>query len=547
MKKKTGMVLLAVLLGFMIVLPIISVFARTVISEDGRFDIANAATVLSDPANAKTILNSLWLALLVSIVSTLISTPLAFILTRTKLARMKWLDIILMIPFMTPPYISAMGWILFMQKRGLFQQLFPWTESWLEGFFSLAGLVMVMSFHSFPFMTGMIKNAILNLGSAMEESAAICGEKPIGIFRKVTMPLLTGNYAIALMLVFVKTLSEYGTPATLGSRIGFYVFTTNIHRYASVAPIDFGKASALSSVLVIICFAIWRLQDYITRTHTYSLVQAKRTLPISQKRIVTVLGTVYTSVLILISIVVPYFSIIATSLIDKRGYGLAKGNFTLAHYGELFGSESAKGLRAIGTSLSLAAAAATIASLIGMAVAMHMRKKGKLSQIIGAEALLPEMIPNIVFAIGMMILWNRIYAAVPLYNTRGFMVLVYVVMFLPYAVQYTTSALIQIGDHLSEAGRISGGSESYVFWRIQFPLMFPGVVTGWMMIFIISFRELVASSLTSPPNVLTVSTFITHEFEQGSVSVGMCMAAMCVLITTVSLIAINQLAARKWK
>ena len=77
--------------------------------------------------------------------------------------------------------------------------------------------------------------------------------------------------------------------------------------------------------------------------------------------------------------------------------------------------------------------------------------------------------------------------------------------------------------------------------------MFPGVVTGWMMIFIISFRELVASSLTSPPNVLTVSTFITHEFEQGSVSVGMCMAAMCVLITTVSLIAINQLAARKWK
>lgn len=531
----------------MIVLPIISVFARTVISEDGRFDIAGAAQVLSDPANAKTILNSLWMALLVSIVSTLISTPLAFILTRTKLAEKKWLDIVMMIPFMTPPYISAMGWILFMQKRGLFQQLFPWTGSWSEGFFSLAGLVMVMSFHSFPFMTGMIKNAILNLGSSMEESAAICGEKPSGIFRKITMPLLTGNYAIALMLVFVKTLSEYGTPATLGSRIGFYVFTTNIHRYASVAPIDFGKASALSSILVIICYVIWRLQNYLTRTHTYSLVGAKRMPALSRKKNVNAVSVIYVAVLILISIGVPYFSIIATSLIDKRGYGLAKGNFTLNHYTELFGSESAKGLRAIGTSLSLAAAAATIATAIGIAVSLYIRRKGKLSSFIEGEALLPEMIPNIVFAIGMMILWNKLYSVIPLYNTRGFMVLVYVVMFLPYAVQYTTSALIQMGDHLSEAGRISGGSESYVFWRIQFPLMFPGVLTGWMMIFIISFRELVASSLTSPPNVLTVSTFITREFEQGSLSVGMCMAVICVLITTTSLIAINQLAARKRK
>jgi len=60
-----------------------------------------------------------------------------------------------------------------------------------------------------------------------------------------------------------------------------------------------------------------------------------------------------------------------------------------------------------------------------------------------------------------------------------------------------------------------------------------------MMIFIISFRELVASSLISPPNVLTVSTFIVREFEQGSVSVGMAMAVICVLLTTTALIILN--------
>lgn len=529
----------------MIVLPIISVFARAVITDDGRFDISSAASVILDSKNAKTIWNSLLMAFLVSIVSTLISTPLAFILTRTKLARKKWLDIVLMIPFMTPPYISAMGWILFMQKRGLFQQLFPWTGSWSESFFSLAGLILVMSSHSFPFMTGMIKNAVLNLGASMEESAAISGESSSGIFRKITMPLLTGNYAIALMLVFVKTLSEYGTPATLGNRIGFYVFTTDIHRYASVAPIDFGKASALSSILVLICLIIWRLQKEVTRRHTYSLVGSKRPPAISNKKAVTFFSSLYVFIIVLAAIGIPYFSIIATSVIDKRGYGLAKGNFTLAHYGELFTSESAKGFRAIGTSLLLAAAAATIASLMGILIALVMRRKGKLNTFVEAEALLPEMVPNIVFAIGMMILWNKLYPILPLYNTKGFMVLVYVVMFLPYAVQYTSSALIQVGNHLLEAGRISGGSEFYIFWHILFPLVSPGVFSGWMMIFIISFRELVASSLTSPPNVLTVSTFITHEFDQGSVSIGMCMAVICVLITTTSLIALNQLTSRK--
>lgn len=76
------------------------------------------------------------------------------------------------------------------------------------------------------------------------------------------------------------------------------------------------------------------------------------------------------------------------------------------------------------------------------------------------------------------------------------------------------------------------------------PLVMKGVVSGWMMTFIIVFRELVASSLIAPPNVLTVSTYIVREFEQGSVSTGMAMAVLCVLFTTTALILMNQLKER---
>ena len=74
-----------------------------------------------------------------------------------------------------------------------------------------------------------------------------------------------------------------------------------------------------------------------------------------------------------------------------------------------------------------------------------------------------------------------------------------------------------------------------------------GIPAGWMMIFIIAFRELVTASLIAPPNTLVVSTYINREFEQGSVSLGMAMAVLCVLLTTIALLVFNRVAERKKK
>ena len=118
------------------------------------------------------------------------------------------------------------------------------------------------------------------------------------------------------------------------------------------------------------------------------------------------------------------------------------------------------------------------------------------------------------------------------------MVLAYVVLFLPYTVQYVTSSFTQISDSLM-AGQVFGGSPAYILRRITLPLIRQGIATGWMMTFIIAFRELVTASLIAPPNTLVVSTFIVRESEQGSVSVGMAMAVLCVLFSTTALLILN--------
>ena len=539
-RREVLLAVLAVVLVGLIVCPVVMIFAKAVIY-DGRLDLYHAGQTLAQSENLRMIANSLLLGVLVVLLSTLIAAPLAYLFSRTKFARYRVFDIIFMIPFMTPPYIASMGWILFMQKKGLLQQLIPAAAGSENVFFTLGGLVLVMSLHVFPFMLTMLKNAMLNISSSLEEAGAVFGAGFGARMCKIFLPLLSGNYAIGALLVFVKTLSEYGTPATLGKRIGFEVFTTEIHRHATIAPIDFGGSASLSSVLVGICLCMWFLQNYITTRKSYNLVSGKGSRRVEQKlsRTATVAAWVYIAVVLLVAVGVPYFSVISTSLINLRGYGLAPGNFTLAHYVELF-TENTKGLSALKNSIFLAVVSATICAVLGTLLVLAVRgSRSRLRKLVEAIGLLPEMLPGIVLVIGIMLFWNQIYNILPLYNTIGIMVLAYVVLFLPYTVQYVTSSFTQISDSLLAAGRVFGGSPLYILRRITLPLIRPGIVTGWMMTFIIAFRELVTASLIAPPNTLVVSTYIMREFEQGSVSVGMAMAVLCVLFTTTALLILN--------
>lgn len=529
------------LLVFLILCPVASIFIKAVTAE-GRLDFSYAAAILSESKNAEMIGNSLLLGLLVVLLSTVIAMPLAYLFARTDLSRHKSFDILFLIPFMTPPYIASMGWILFMQKRGLLSQMVPYLPDGFPPFFTLGGLVLVMSLHIFPFMVTILRNAMENIPSSLEEAAAVLGAGWSMRMRKILLPLLSGSYAIGALLVFVKTLSEYGTPYTLGRRIGFDVFTTDIHRYAAVAPISFGSAAVLASVLVTICLLLWMVQHRITASTSYRLVSGKgqrlRLMPLRGLTRWCAWG--YVSCILFLSIGIPYFSVITTSLIKLRGFGMAAGNFTLAHYSELFAADENDALAAMGNTLLTGFAAATVCAVLGTAIVVVIRRARRGGALMEAVSLLPEMLPGIVLVIGVMLFYNAIYAFLPLYNTLGILIVTYVILFLPFTVQYVTASFSQISASLLEAARVLGAGPFYIFRRITFPLLLKGIAAGWMMTFIISLRELVAPSLIAPPNTLVISTFIMREFEQGSVSLGMCMAVLCTALTVTALLLLRR-------
>ncbi|WP_159881670.1 ABC transporter permease [Paenibacillus puerhi] len=548
--KRPGTLLAPLLLAALVVLPLIYV-CLTSIWVNGRLDLLGPIRTILRQNLTGVFTNSLFLGICVVVICTLLAFPLAWIMAKTPLRKHRWLDIVLLIPFMTPPYIGSMGWILFMQRNGYLEQLWPSsTAAWISThFFSLTGMVAIMSLHLFPFLYLILRGAIEQLGSSKEEAAAVHGAGFLYTMRRVMLPLILASYAMGALLVFVKTLAEFGTPATFGRRIGYSVLTTEIQGAISSWPIDFGKATSLSSLLLIACLILWYIQSVIVRRHSYNLVSGKG----SRERLYgyhvwqRAIAWGYIAILLGTSIGIPYFSIVSASLMKLRGAGLAWTNLTLSHYGELltWGSPSMKALL---NSLGLALLAACLAAALGTWLALTIGRSKRLSQrVTDMMSLLPNNVPDIIMVVGLIMLWNSTWMPIKLYNTYGMVVLTYVIFFLPYTVQYVKARNGQLDDSLRHAGQVFGGRPWYVFRRIVLPLLLPGVIAGWMMTFTISLRELVASLLVLPPSMRTSATYIFAQFEQGQISLGMAMAVISVGLTTLLLLFVNSMNSnRKW-
>lgn len=462
----------------------------------------------------------------------LIAFPLALITTKTTLKKYQWLDILFTLPFMTPPYIGAMGWILFMQKNGFLTQLFPSLTGLSTPFFSLFGMVMIMSLHLFPTFYLMLKNSMLTLEGSFQDAAKIYGKNSFVNWLKISLPLLIPSFLLGGLFIFVKTLAEFGTPVTFGTRIGYRVFTTEIHVNLSSWPVNIPKATQLSFVLFILCFILWLIQVKIIQKFIYGTVSASTRAPrIVTNKWIQGLSVLFVIVILLFAIGIPYFSILMTSLMKIRGDGLAFSNLSLDAYIQLLQNQNG-GLSAFLNSLLFAILTGMITATIGFFAGIYIYKGTRYSQkLIDFFGLIPNIVPGIVMVVGLMLFWNASWLPVSFYNTRAMAILTYCTLFLPYSIQYVKNGMLQLNESIFEATDVFSESSLQAFIRIYFPLLKRGVLTGMMMTFIISMRELVGSLLILPPSVETSATFIYRQFEQGNASAGMAMAVLTIIMT----------------
>lgn len=483
--------------------------------------------------------NTLWLGLGVALCCALIAIPLGALRGLFALPLARFWDLLFLVPFLVPPYIAGLSWMLALQPRGYAEQLLPLQPG--DALFSLPGMIGVMTLNIFPVVYFAVSRSMAASGSRLADVARVHGANGWQAFVRVTLPLALPATAASLLLAFTLAIEEYGIPQALGSRAGIQVLTTNIEQRLADWPIDLPGSAVLSLLLVAIALCAFTLQRAIVAGRNVETTTGKPAAIVACP-----LGIWRWPVLALFSCVgllavgIPIASMLVTAFSATISSSISWQNLTWRHFAMLFDTQN-EALSALTTSLSLALGSALLTGGIGfMSSWLVVAKRIRGAALIDGLSLLPAAVPGIVIGVGLILAWNQSFWPVTPYNTWGILLLAYSCLLLPYPVRYSNAALAQIGANLESAARVHGASVMAALRLIVLPLVFPSLLAAMMLVFAVASRELVTSLLLSPAGVQTVSIFVWRQFEQGSVGAGMAMASVAVIISlTVMLLALK--------
>lgn len=541
MNRRQGLIGLSVggslILAAIIIGPLIGLVGQTLLGQ------APAALwhQLIQSQNQTSLQHSLFLGVGTMVLTTLIATPLALIMTRTPLAQYRWLQGLSLVPFMTPPYINAMGWIYFFQPHGLLAQLSPTWHQHFQWLFSPAGMVLIMSLHLYPIAYLGLQTAFSQYNRRWTEAATVHGVSKWRQLTRISLPVMAVPYLAVWLLVFTKTLAEFGTPATFGRNIHFEVLTTTIQKDLSQWPLDFQNGVLTGTILLGLALTAWIVQQWLSRRPSVTLTGQEPI--ITTRRGLIGLASSYTALLVGVAIILPYSAILAQSLFKQRSLGWQLSNLTLVHYLELLRFDS-PAFQAMLTTLGLALLISSLNVLIGLYLSLgsltnHLPNwLRQVNRILGA---LPLAIPNVVLALSLMILFSQWLAFTKLYGTLAILVIADITLFLPTTVQYLTAALKTFDGSLLQSARVFEPNFVRIIRKIALPILWPALANSLIMAFIATSRELVVALLLLPSGMTTVSTYIYQSFEQGEAASGMALAVITVVLTLLGTTAARRL------
>ncbi|MFE3001663.1 ABC transporter permease [Nocardia sp. NPDC059246] len=535
-----GVYALLALLLVGVAAPLVAVLIRAVTGYDGR---PSALGQLTESANLRIVGNTVLLGVLVVVIATVMAAPLAFLMSWTPLRRHRWIDIAVMVPFLTPPYVAAMAWLDFTRVNGLAERWFgPFGAGLRAVVETPVGMAAIMACEIFTFLYLLLRNRLDTIPASADEMAAVAGASAGQRLRLVLAPLLTPTYALGVLIVFIRAAGEFGTPVTLGNQIGFPVLVSEIYGNVTIDPLNFPRAAALSSLLLAMGMTVWGLQQWVSRRDIGFGGRAARRATVGTGRW-TAAALLWPGLVLLVSVVVPYIAILLGAMTILRSKPPTPDNLTFDYFARVL--RPGRGLEALQNSVVLACIAATVTTVLAVACALVIVRRGRdavprarsaARRGVDLLGIAPDTVPTIVLVIGFIFFWNAPWLPVTPYNTRAMVVLAYVVITLPMALQQVKTAYAAIDDTLLEAAAAAGANTWQVLRRITIPLLVPGIVAGWLLAFLLGVREVVASSMVRPSSLPLLSPWILGQFDQGHRAEAMAMTVIGVLSSTVVLV-----------
>lgn len=463
-------------LVMLVALPLVFIVLQAIFPHFSAGSLGDAfggiPALLADPQLPAMLGGTLWIAAGVALVSVMIGLPLGILRGMFSLPLPRLWDLLFLIPFLTPPYISALSWMLALQSQGYLQQLTGWQLNDL--LFSRSGIVLVMTFNIFPVVYFAVSRSLLASGTRLAVVARVHGASAWRAFWHVTLPMLSPALAAGTLLAFTLAIEEFGVPAALGSRAGVVMLTVGIEKKLADWPVDLPGAALLSLLLMAVALFAWWLQRRLVGEKEVTSVTGKpgenHGASLGWMMLPAVLAMAAVGGL---AVGVPAVSMMLTSVMGTLSGGVSVENVTLRHFAALF-DQQGDALSALGTSLSLALGSALIVGALGLLAAwLVMVQKIKGRGMVDALSLMPAALPGVVVGVGLILLWNQPFWPRSPYNTLWMLLLSYCCLLLPWPVRYVGSALRQLGPNLEPAARVHGASPLQALRLIVLPLANP--------------------------------------------------------------------------
>jgi iron(III) transport system permease protein len=380
--------------------------------------------------------------------------------------------------------------------------------------FSMPGLIVAQGAASVPFVFLLLSATLRSMNPALEEASAASGASPLTTFRRVTLPVLRPGILAPLILSTLVTLEQFELPLIIGLPARISVFSIQI--YFELNPDTdipaYGRAAAVSLPFLAAGLALLLVYNRLVRqSERYVTVTGKGYRP---ARIA--LGrwrwpaVAFAGAYVLFAAVLPAAVLMWVSVFGYASPSLAAlPNLSFKAYAELF--RDPRFHLAVGNTFVAAGVSAFVVTTIGALVAwtvVRTRWRGRF--VLDFVSFVSIGIPSVIAGLACLLL----YLTVPIgvYGTVWVLVLAY-----SYRLAVTTrlarAGLMQLHAELEEASYASGGGWLATLRRVVAPLMAPALVSGFLLLFIVGFREFTIGLIMLSDDNIVLSVILWRLFE----------------------------------
>lgn len=479
------------------------------------------------------LIHSLTISLGATMISLAIGGLMAWLVVRTDVPGKGIINLLATVPYIMPSWTIAMAWtVLFKnQKSGGTPGILEFltgnpTPDWLA--YGPFPIIISSALHYYTFFFLFVAAALLSIDSSLEEAGEIAGAGRWRIMRKITFPLVIPAIASGFIMTFSKTMGTFGGPNVLGVPVRYYTLSTMLRSNTGIG--NYGDGFVLAIVLILFSMVTVMINQKLVGTRkSYETIGGRGFMAKKTKlRNYKVLFTGIVIVFQFIIAVLPLVLLIWSSLMLRSGdYSLS--NMTLAHWigksdlsinsgepGVLLNPRIYAGAwNSIKLSFLTAFFTAFFGVILGYAI---VKGRGtRISKLVEQVAFIPYVIPGIAFGAVYISMFTKSVGPIPaLYGTFALLVVVSVAKHIPYSSRSGVSAMLQVGKELEEAAAIAGASPWQRFKRIIFPLTSTGFVSGFLLTFITTMRELSLIILLVTPTTAVLASMTMRYIENGN-------------------------------